>query len=164
MKLFIVWTPKNDNILGIFHDKHYAYETKYKYNENSCSEIEISKQGKLCTGMTINLNTTFITQVDVNDKCNKLYFSKIEEDRTLYICSTEYRRNAIEDLLMYFDTEHNREKDCENCSDISFKRKFRKSCRYKFKQNLSSKKVAYINTTDYGFVTCSILCVKIKKK
>ena len=135
INIFIVWTPSyldsNPNlnhILGIYKNEDLAIKQCQKYNDyddfDQSDIIDRSETNIICedASMINSDSEVYCTKIKIDESTNTLYFLKIFEygdggsyHRQMWLSVDEDQQRAIDNAINYFDNEHNRDKECEDC-------------------------------------------------
>jgi hypothetical protein len=160
MLIYIVWTEDCDSdskshILGVYDNKKSAMKRRNKHNKkcetkDPNNDIILSDNGTLLE----DASTIYITDIanctsmNVDDDLEYVYFVKIHENGSgqsyhgsswIYVCTDI--ESVIEHALDYFDSEHNRNGECNNCASGK--------CRKEMVKSLKKNNYACIECTDY---------------
>ncbi|AQN68755.1 hypothetical protein [Saudi moumouvirus] len=125
MYRYIVWEINNlddleDQIIGIYESKTDAVNKCNKLDKNfNVDKIEKSKYGLLKMYTSENLQY-ICTRVKFEDSPKNIYFLKITEygsgyHKQIWIYVSSDIEGVIIDAELYFEGEHNREDECEDC-------------------------------------------------
>lgn len=155
MKYWIVWRNKCSSedeygfVLGVYVDKKLALKACNKKNKiNDYDEIVKEDINILDEDMLKSFNhyleedEWICSQISFKKEMTRLYFLSIVEDggeQWIHVCVN--KKSAIKFAIDFFDNEHDRDKECEDCGT-------NRKCRKKFISSLNENNEADMNSID----------------
>ena len=169
MALFIAWKSDEDDgghVLGIYKNKDLAIQKRDEHNERNTSHIKkkmrkedsqienvlICEDGTLADGCSTigRAHKTYCSRILVKPRTTTLFFSKIEESggagkyhEVFWIIVSESLDSAIDKAVDYFELEHNRDDECEECKEDGDR------CKNELVESLKNGESGSILCTDY---------------
>lgn len=130
MLIYIIWKTDYhvqtcDHILGIYTYKESAIKQYEIFSENiEKNNLIILTNRTLLDGFNTinNKDIVYCTKIEISDDVENIYFIKIHESggggsyheySWIYVCDNI--KSVIKYAEDYFDTEHNRDNECEDC-------------------------------------------------
>ena len=148
--IFIVWRERGDPlILGIYKDVRLAIKICQEYNEYDEDDImDRSETNQICEDASVIGcdDSVYCTKIQIDENTNALYFLKIMEHGgggsyhlSMWLCVEEDQSMIIDHAINYFENEHNRDDECEDCPN----------CLEEMIKSLKTEQFASITCTSY---------------
>lgn len=124
-------------------------------------EVLSDDDGLICEFSSIGCDDyAYCTQIDLSDDTKELYFLKINESggggsyhSQIWLYVTETQEEIIDIAEAYFDNEHNRDSECDECKNDS--------CRQNWIQELKETGITAIECTTYEGASFEMWRMKI---
>lgn len=166
MLIYIVWQENQDreldsHIIRIYKDKEKALKKCNRHNNTIIKNIAVDDNGFLGDFYSYkNDNDYHCTKMKVPDGTNKMHFIKIHEFNgggSYHSISSIYAYPDIKDMFQtaidYFNTEHNRDDECEDCKN--------NGCKKKLMKELKENSRSFFHCTNCEEVTIEIWSMEI---
>lgn len=133
MLIYITWATDwmnviDDHILGVYTDKETAIKKRNHHNDEKDYkpdiEDKILKDPDLLSEFSNihNKDIAYVTKLKVPKTCEKIYFGRIEESgeggsyhELVTLFADSNFDNIVDNVLDYYETEHNRDDECKKC-------------------------------------------------
>lgn len=153
MKYWIVWrhicSSGDDHgfVLGVYVDKKLALKACNKqnkindYDKITKEDINISEDNMLKSfNHYLEEDEWICSEINFKKEMTRLYFLSIVEDggeRWIHVCVN--KKSATKHAIDFFDNEHDRDKECEDCGKNH-------TCRKKFISDLNENNESDMNS------------------